>query len=338
MRLLAFVLFLLASSSSALAQAGRCATLPAPPAPAAAAGYTQRIFCDDFPDLSSIDINDTGAPGYKWYPRMGWPGYVSGRCSPGVPTDIWCQTTPTALASYFALHPGGGLDFTPLGTGSLVGGQSGGAIMSCRTNGVANQYIGTALTSQSYVRINFINRVPAIVGPPSLSNPDVWSEPVEWISGPPSPDFLFVEDDYAEDGSFGANPGNGNLYEDHSIDGSPAGSTKSYGYWGGVSIVNGTVGRLLVPRAAPLTAYGGGGTGEVSGWVSDTTMSPPPGTPVTWTNPTDRFVEMENMHYCMIIWTGIQTLSIGSVEVWAAPSRSPTPPAGAGLWKMLHRR
>lgn len=42
---------------------------PAPtvPAPAAAAGLSIKTFEDTFPDLSSIDVNNTKKPGFKWY-------------------------------------------------------------------------------------------------------------------------------------------------------------------------------------------------------------------------------------------------------------------------------
>jgi hypothetical protein len=293
---------------------GRCSNVT-PPAPAAAVGYTKRIFCDDFPNLSSIDVNDAGAAGYKWYPRIGFPSFAAGRCNPGDPNDIWCQTTPTALPSYFAVHPGGGLDFTPSGTGSLVGGTGGGGIMSCRTNGFANQYIGTTLVSATYVRVNVIGQTPAgYVGGSSLTNPAVWAMPIEFLAAPaPAQHFVYVEDDYQESGNSTA--GLAHLHEWYSTPpGSETGTAPAYGNWSGLSITNATVARRLVTRAA------NGGTGEVTGWINDTTASPPlgtTGTPVDWTNPTDRFVEMENEHYCIIIWCGIQTCSIGSVEVWA---------------------
>lgn len=38
-----------------------------PPAPAAGAGYTTLAFYDDFTSSNTIDVNNTGAPGYNWY-------------------------------------------------------------------------------------------------------------------------------------------------------------------------------------------------------------------------------------------------------------------------------
>lgn len=37
------------------------------PPQAAAAGYKKLVFSDEFDSISTIDVNATGAPGYKWY-------------------------------------------------------------------------------------------------------------------------------------------------------------------------------------------------------------------------------------------------------------------------------
>lgn len=48
---------------------GNCDS-PSAPAPAAAAGFTKLSFCDDFDSISTIDVNGTGAQGYKWYTNL----------------------------------------------------------------------------------------------------------------------------------------------------------------------------------------------------------------------------------------------------------------------------
>ncbi|MDD5673615.1 MAG: family 16 glycosylhydrolase [Chitinivibrionales bacterium] len=42
------------------------------PAAAAAVGYTNLVFSDDFNSLGTIDTNITGAPGFKWYADEPW--------------------------------------------------------------------------------------------------------------------------------------------------------------------------------------------------------------------------------------------------------------------------
>ncbi|MER3474899.1 MAG: hypothetical protein C4335_12955 [Armatimonadota bacterium] len=51
------------------------ATAPTPPPQAAAAGFTKLTFSDEFNSISTIDVNATGLPGYKWYVDrpFGWP-------------------------------------------------------------------------------------------------------------------------------------------------------------------------------------------------------------------------------------------------------------------------
>lgn len=49
---------------------GNCTASANAPSPAAAAGFTKTVFCDDFDSLSTIDVNTTGAPGYNWYTRL----------------------------------------------------------------------------------------------------------------------------------------------------------------------------------------------------------------------------------------------------------------------------
>ena len=43
--------------------------------PARAFNIAERTFFDDFDSISTIDVNDTKAPGFKWYPSFLWPTY-----------------------------------------------------------------------------------------------------------------------------------------------------------------------------------------------------------------------------------------------------------------------
>jgi hypothetical protein len=47
------------------------------PDPAAQWGYNTRTFFDGFDSISTIDINNTQAPGFKWYLANGWPNASS---------------------------------------------------------------------------------------------------------------------------------------------------------------------------------------------------------------------------------------------------------------------
>ncbi|HEX3986239.1 MAG TPA: hypothetical protein VHX13_06450 [Acidobacteriaceae bacterium] len=50
--------------------AGNCAENLGAPAAARGAGYRRLSFCDDFETISTIDLDATGAPGFKWYTNV----------------------------------------------------------------------------------------------------------------------------------------------------------------------------------------------------------------------------------------------------------------------------
>ena len=56
-------------------------SIPDPPADVTAAGYVRTSFFDDFDDTSSIDMTNSGDPGFKWYCKSNWPsvGWNTGR-------------------------------------------------------------------------------------------------------------------------------------------------------------------------------------------------------------------------------------------------------------------
>lgn len=336
--LLAFILIPLSLwTASAFAQAGRCSN-KTPPPPAASVGYTVRVFCDDWPNLNSIDVNNTcatqtasgpcinsstGKP-YNWFPFEGWPNV--GQCAGIVDRYIVCQSTVTALPSYFAVHPGGGLDFTasPPSIITNVNGVNkpvGGAITSCRTNGQNNQWIGFLLPAASYLRANFIHMPDPTPG--DAMQPALWAEPIEMLaasapSAPPQPN-PWVEWDWIETGF---STGVAHVLEWQVGDG-PVTPGSEWGYW--PSTTNLTLGSLLTTMAA------GGGTGSLYGYINDAippTGSNAPAVPLTWTSGS-RFSEIENQHFCLILWAAQSTVSVGSIEVWAA-SAAPGPAGGAG--------
>jgi hypothetical protein len=334
-------------TAPAFAQAGRCSNA-APPAPAATLGYNTRIFCDDWPDLTSIDVNNTcqtqttpgdcinsstGKP-YKWFPFYGWPSV--GRCAGVVDREITCQSMVTALPSYIALHPGGGLDFTAsppsiITQANGVNNPVGGAITSCRTNGQNNQWIGFLLPAASYLRANFIHMPDPTPG--DAMQPVLWAEPIEMLAAsaataPPIPN-PWVEWDWIETGF---STGIAHVLEWQVGDGQVIPGS-AWGYW--PSTTNLTLGSLLTPMSL------GGGTGSLYGYINDAippTGSNAPAAPLTWTAG-GRFSEIENQHFCLILWAAQTTVSVGSIEVWAAGGAPlPRPASGADLRKFLHRR
>lgn len=51
-----------------------CSPAATPPEPAASYGFSVLVFCDDFDSINTIDVNGTGAAGFKWYTNLpfGW--------------------------------------------------------------------------------------------------------------------------------------------------------------------------------------------------------------------------------------------------------------------------
>ena len=69
----AMTLVLLPSNSPTLVgTTNNCVQGKTPPAPAAANGLTQIVFCDDFDSMSTFDTKATGSAGYNWYPQSPW--------------------------------------------------------------------------------------------------------------------------------------------------------------------------------------------------------------------------------------------------------------------------
>jgi hypothetical protein len=345
-------------TAPAFTQAGRCSNTT-PPAPVATLGYNTRIFCDDWPDLTSIDVNNTcqtqttpgdcinsstGKP-YKWFPFEGWPSI--GRCAGAVDSYVGCQSTITASATDIALHSGGGLDLTAHAPSIITNANGvnfpvGAALVSCRDDGHNNEYMGFVAPAASYVRWNVYN-VPDPT-PGDALQPALWAEPTEMLAasastGPPIPN-PWNELDWVETGF---STGVAHLHEWNPNDGEDIPQSQ-WGYWS--SMTNFTLASLLIPTSlgttAVYTALGlslSNGTGSLYGYINDAippTGSNSPSAPLTWTAG-GRWSEVENMHFCIIIWAAQTTVSVGSIEVWAATplSRSAT---GAGLWKFLHRR
>ncbi len=62
---------------------GNCAAGSAAPAAAQAVGFQDLVFCDDFDNPSTIDVNGTGKSGYNWYTNL---PFGAGRTQPAAYT------------------------------------------------------------------------------------------------------------------------------------------------------------------------------------------------------------------------------------------------------------
>lgn len=130
-----------------------------PPAPAASAGYNNRVFFDDFSSIDTIDVKATNKPGYKWYATH-WFGGFGGVVTP--PGNISISSS-----------------------GLTLGGNAGGAIASIETaiaSPVPPFYIGTVFAHGAYseASIAFDPSLGASAGS-NISWPAFWSMAIEHV-------------------------------------------------------------------------------------------------------------------------------------------------------------
>src|ERR1700730_10499157 len=98
------------------------------------------VFWDHFTSSSTVDLADTRAPGFKWYIHNRWPGLASGDAA-WQNFDITNPSDITFVAGGMRLNP------------SVNTVNDGVNMISCATNGVAGQYVGTAIQGGMYVDI-----------------------------------------------------------------------------------------------------------------------------------------------------------------------------------------
>jgi hypothetical protein len=120
-----------------------CGPDPAP-AQAAAAGFTCETFQDGNPwTLATIDVNNTKAPGFKWYVDMNWPNAM----------DTAWQSLGINLPGDFSISSGK-LVFAP--QGPVVygpGSQHVGNIISCYPTANAPYWGGSAFSGGFYFEV-----------------------------------------------------------------------------------------------------------------------------------------------------------------------------------------
>lgn len=155
------------------------ASFGTPPAPASAHGYVTRTFFDDFTSLSTIDVNNTRAPGYKWY------------------VQNWDQTTALPAS---AIHINNSILKLDTNAGNYTEG-----LISCTPTSANNQvwtdangYIGSTFSNGMYIEFSAAAD-PALSTSGATAWPAVWSDAVRFRAGClAAGPFTFTELDFFE--------------------------------------------------------------------------------------------------------------------------------------------
>lgn len=270
----------------------------AAPAPAVTWGYHTNVLC--VKSLAQIDVDGTQAPGFAFYPFLGWPGQGGGDSFWGGPFHT------TGPSSMFSTVAGGFQILPPVPTG-------GAHLASCFYKGTPNTWNGTAYTGGMYIKIEIIS-VPS--GKATVGNaewPVFWTWPTEFTASlSPGPTGGFTEVDVFEtllsDGTwFGNYIGWNSNASAHTFQDS---LQRDQG--GGGNHANQSYEALIVPPAA------NGGTGIVAGYFNDALNPTTPNT-VNFVT-TDQANQIIGQHNCLMISSGDgQAFAIKSVQVWQAP-------------------
>jgi hypothetical protein len=320
LKLLATTLMLLPM----VARAQVCGPDPVP-APAAAVGYTCEIFWDHFTDIATIDVNDTRAPGFKWYAHNNWEGLALGH------TGWWLSGMPFPTPPGDMTIVSGGLQLRPSRNDQGVN------MTTCATTGVANQYVGTAFPGAAYMQIEVTSITPQNGKLPGNNWwPAFWASPVEFMAAAPPGGVLtyFGELDIFE----GINippSGTGRNIHWWSMDGTTL-SDHPETYGSETFAVDGlTLAALLVPASA------NGGVGYVQGFVNDVRQTSFPGDR-TWPPDDAHYDTNATQHLCLILTSGMnQSFVVRSVQVFGPPGGVEPPPVdrvgGRGRGFMMPR-
>lgn len=265
------------------------------PAQAVARGLTKQLFCDDFPNLSSIDTNDTLSPEFKWYVRNRWPGLAAGR-------TVW-QIVPSTPANNFAIVAGG-LQLTPSRNDQVSN------MQTCATTGSAGGVVGYSFVGPIYIQIKIASVSAIGIQPGNNWWPAFWGIATEFLAAAdPSPGAItFGEIDIFESiNTFPTFTGrnihwwtaNGSGQADHTIT-----------YGGDIRELDGnTFGTLLIP------ASNNGGTGFVAGYLNDVHQTGVGDK--AWPANDANYDHNATDHLCLMITSGMnQPLVIESVQVF----------------------
>lgn len=262
------------------------------PAPAVAHGLTCEVFWDDFTSLSTVDLTDSRAPGFKWYIHNASPGHLQAPTPPG---DI-------ALVA-------GGLQITP----SRNTGEDLFNMESCAWTGPPASYpagwVGNAVQGSMYIDVK-VSSIGAL-NPAAHWWTALWALGVQqYFSAFPSPvNFSSPEIDFIEYSGGGRNLHQWDIF----TSGSQTDTYTSYAVT--PTFVDGeTLGTLI------LAPESNGGVGKVEGYLNDVVEGS--STPVTW-SPGGTYSITTNIPLCFLITSGYQQpLVLRSFRVFAAPSSS----------------
>lgn len=267
------------------------------PAPAAAHGFTVQVFCDDFTSLATVDVNNTAAPGFKWYVQSGYGGF-----------------TPVTAFSQQA----GGLQIIP--TVNMLNGAGLYNMTSCAGVGSSGSYVGTALVGGMYIDITLTTWGPTLGG--NLNHPSAWTLGLWQLVGLPpgaSSDNPSPELDLREwSGTEGRYVHYWSLSS--GLDLAPGGL---------VPYVNSTAAFVsgVTYGALILKPWQNGGTGTVIGYLND--VVEPTSVPLTWHVGDTLWVNFSEAPMCILFSSGYnQPIVIRKVAVWQAPVVPPAPGSG----------
>jgi hypothetical protein len=277
LRALGVLLFLCSTAS-----AQTCGPDPVP-APAAAHGLTCEIFWDDFTSSSTVDLANTGVPGFKWYlQRTGTP-------IPTNPADI----------QFVA----GGMKITPSSetTNDLWN------VTSCFATG-SGTYVGNSPQGSMYVDITIT----------SLSDPGgtrwwpvLWALGIRQVAGGTPPGgypFVSPEIDFMEHTGGGRNLHQWNIL-------APGSQTDTFVEYGG--FVPGSLNPGDKVGTLILAPELNGRTGTAVGYINE---APDAHAPATWT-PGATYSTTTTMPLCFLFTTGYnRPLVLRSFKVFAPPS------------------
>lgn len=151
------------------------------PAPALAWGLNSRVFYDDFNSLATIDLTDSGAPGFNWYIRNAWQ-------SPSANTIPWYTGpgTPNTDVSQISVA-GSKITFN-----SNVKGED---VMLSTACPVGSGYVGNTFTGTAYYEFSMAtdNTLANVSAP--VVDPIGWGIDTRWLTNQTN---QFVEIDIME--------------------------------------------------------------------------------------------------------------------------------------------
>jgi hypothetical protein len=258
--------------------------------------------------LTTWDLTDSLAPGFKWYLHNKWPGLATGKqdwqnflVTPG--SDISLTANGVTINPSSNLGPVGGPGTT-----------TGVNVMSCATNGSPGGYVGTALAANNglYVDMEVFSITPS-AGPlgGNVWWPVGWLWPLEMMAAPnPNPSTVdWSEIDNFE--TFTSPPFPRSIHWWSTTGGnSPSDHNTSFGST--TSIVTGhhSWGALIVPASQ------NSGTGFLQAYIDE--VIDPNNTTVTWTPGDGAYSVTETNHFCILFTTGFnQPMTLRSVKVFA---------------------